>query len=262
MLNATAGRIAFILCTTLLVTGCASTIRGKIYQPNASVPTDIAVWPGAPPQAVTATTADGLILKGFYWPPTNGRSDVTVYFHGNGGNATLAAQRAGALTEGGHGVLVADYRGYGGNPGRPSEKGLFADGEGWMRQATILQPTGRKYVFGHSLGAAVALEMATRFPVDGVVTLGAFARLSDVAPGIARPFLPDRYDNLTAITRVTAPIFLLHGSNDETVPYDNVEKLYAASGKRAKIVTLNGGGHQIDLRAIVPGIWEALEGPR
>lgn len=250
---------AFVLLAAALLTGCAGTIRDRIYLPDPVQPAASAIWNGDAPQKVSATTSDGLTLHGFYWPPTNGRSDVTVYFHGNGGNAVTAAGSAGPLTEGGHGVLVADYRGYGANPGRPSERGLFTDGEAWMRLAATMQPTGRKYVFGHSLGGAVALEMAARFQVDGVVTLGAFARLADVAPGIARPFLPDRYDNLAAIRRVTAPVFLLHGTADDVVPFANAGRLRAAAGERATLVTLTGAGHQVDLRQVAPQLWPALE---
>lgn len=250
---------AFVLLAAALLTGCAGTIRDRIYLPDPAPATAVVAWNGVAAQRVTATTADGLTLNGFYWPPTNERSDVTVYFHGNGGNAVTAAESAGPLTDGGHGVLVADYRGYGGNPGRPSEAGLMLDGEAWMRLARTLQPSGRLYVFGHSLGGAVALEMAGRFPVDGVVTLGAFARLADVAPGIARPFLPDRYDNLAAIRRVKAPIFLLHGTADDVVPFAQAERLRTAGGERATLVTLTGGGHQVDLRQVTARLWPALE---
>ena len=252
-------RTAAVISIAVFLGGCAGTIRDRIYRPDGIVPTAIAAWPGAKPQDVSATTADGLTLKGYYWPPKEGRSDVIVYFHGNAGNARFAAERAGPLTQGGHGVLVTDYRGYGGNPGRPTERGLFADGEAWMRLASTLQPSGRKYVFGHSLGGAVSLEMATRFTVDGVVTLGTFTRLADMAPGIARPFLPDRYDNLAAIRRVTAPVFLLHGTADDTVPYSSAARLKAASGDRATVVTLTGGGHQVDLARVAPDIWKALD---
>lgn len=249
-----------ILGVALFVGGCAGMIRGQIYQPDPIAPAANTAWPGATPQAVAATTADGLTLKGFYWPPADGHSDLIVYFHGNGGNARAAAAHAAPLARGGHGVLVADYRGYGGNPGRPTERGLIADGDAWMRLAGKLQPTGRKYVFGHSLGAAIALETAARLPVDGVVTLGAFARLADVAPGIARPFLPDRYDNLAAIRRVSVPVFLMHGTADMTVPFANAARLRAASGGRATVITLEGGGHQVDLAQIAPRLWPALEG--
>lgn len=248
-----------LLCAALLTTGCAGIIRDRIYLPDPAQPNASVAWNGVASGDVTTTTADGLVLKGFYWPPTNGHSDVTVYFHGNGGNAVTAAASAGPLTEGGHGVLVADYRGYGGNLGKPSEAGLMRDGEAWMRLAGTLRPNGRKYVFGHSLGGAVALAMASRFPVDEVVTLGAFARLADVAPRIARPFLPDHYDNLAAIRRVTAPVFLLHGTADDVVPFANAERLRAAGGERATLATLTGGGHQIDLRQVTPRLWPALE---
>jgi pimeloyl-ACP methyl ester carboxylesterase len=123
-----------------------------------------------------------------------------------------------------------------------------------------LQPGGKVYLFGWSMGGAVALDLARREPVDGVVTLGAFSRLADVAPGYARPFLPDRFDNLAAIRQVRAPVYLFHGTHDAIVPYAHAARLKAASGGRATVVTLNGAGHHLEISTIEQHVWRALEG--
>ena len=212
------------------------------------------------PAAISTTTSDGLQLGGYYWPAAPGNDTIIVYFHGNGFNQLVGARRAEPLRVGGHGVLVASYRGYGGNPGRPSEEGLFTDAEAWLAKARELAPNARLYLFGHSLGGAVALEMAARHPVSGVATLGTFTRLADVAPAIARGFLPDRFDNLRAIQRVTAPVFLIHGTQDQIVPFTATGRLRQASGGRAKVVPLQGAGHHVPLEKLSPAVWTMLLG--
>lgn len=250
--------IAAIATAAMSLGGCAGFVRDRIYRPEPIVAAP--AWRGEAPRAVSVRTADGLTLRGWYWAPAAGQADILVFFHGNGGNRDTAAQIAEPLRENGHGLLIADYRGYSGNPGRPSEPGLFADGKAFLDLARRLQPNGKAYLFGWSMGGAVALELASREPVNGVVTLGAFARLADVAPGLSRPFLPDRFDKLAAISRVSAPLFLFHGTEDRIVPYDHAARLKAASGGRATVVTLRGAGHHLDFGTIAPVVWRALEG--
>ena len=252
-------RLTPLLAAALLLAGCAGFVRERIYRP-APLAAGAPAWPGPAPQPVTARTRDGLLLTGYYWHPAGGSRDILVFFHGNAGNRQSAALLAEPLTRHGGGVLVASWRGYGGNPGRPSEAGLLADGAAFVALARRLHPDGRLFLVGWSLGGAVALALAGSMPVDGVATLGAFSRLADAAPAVTRPFLPDRLDNLTAIARVTAPVYLFHGTQDEVIPYAHAARLRAASGGRATIVTIRGGGHRPDFRQIAESVWQALEG--
>jgi uncharacterized protein len=248
-----------LVAAASVLAGCAGLVRERIYRPEP-IAAEAPSWPGIAPREVTAQTEDGLSLRGYYWPPSNGSDDILVFFHGNGGNRRTAAQIAQPLSEGGRGVLVACYRGYGDNPGQPSEAGLFADGAAFAALARRLHPRGKLYLFGWSMGGAVALELAGRIPVDGVATFGTFTRLADVAPGIAGPFLPDRFDNVAAIRRIEAPVFLFHGDQDAVVPYAHAARLRDASNGRATVVTVRGGGHQPGLNSLAPIVWRALEG--
>nr|MDQ3075406.1 alpha/beta hydrolase [Pseudomonadota bacterium] len=139
-----------LLFAAFALAGCAGLIRDRIYKPVPIAQTPV-TFVGEAPKTVLVTNADGLRLQGYYWSAAPGNDTLLVYFHGNGFNQLVGARRAQPLTAGGHGVLVASYRGYGGNPGKPSEQGLFTDAEAWMAKARELAPDSRLYLFGHSL---------------------------------------------------------------------------------------------------------------
>ena len=250
-------RIVFLFAIVAL-TGCAGLLRDRIFQPQPLAETSVE-WVTDPPQAVTVTTADGLALGGYYWPAEPGTDSLLVAFHGNGFNQLVGAARAEPFRSGGHGVLVASYRGYGDNPGTPSETGLLLDGAAWMEKAEELEPTGRRYVFGHSLGGAIALAMGGRYDVDGVATLGTFTSMTAMVPAIARASLEDRFDNLAAIGRVSAPVYLYHGTQDRSVPFTAAGELQRASGGRAAVVPLEGGGHHVPMDRLAPLVWSNFE---
>jgi len=239
----------------LVLTSCASTIRSHIYLP-APMPESVS-WSGRAPEEVTATTSDGLRLRGYYWPPPAAGGDVILFFHGQSGNRYTAARLAAPLAAGG-GLLVADYRGYGDNPGTPDEAGLYADARAFLALARTLAPASRIYLFGFSLGAAPALHTAAEENVAGVITLGAFANIGDVAPPLTRPFLPDRFDNRATITRVDEPILILHGTADDVVPVANAEALRDAAPHGARLLRVEGGGHATDFEFLAPTVWENI----
>lgn len=252
--------LSMIVCA-LALGGCSDMIRDRIYRPPP--PGAAPDWTPPAPERVTVTTEDGLALDGLWWAPRAPSGDVIVYFHGNGGSLHRDGPRAETLAAAGTGVLMASYRGYSGNPGRPTEAGLAADARAFVAAARERLPEGgRLYLVGHSLGGAVALGEAASRPVDGVATIGTFARIADLAPGIARPFMPDRYDSLGAIARVAAPVTLFHGTRDGIVPYAHAERLRSASDGRARIVTLEGAGHHPDPALLSPMILSALRPSR
>ncbi len=253
-------RVAALLGMVLALSGCAGLIRDRIYQPAAigAAP----AWRVRAPERVSVTTADGLTLAGLWWAPERGGRDVAVYFHGNGGSLYRDGPRAEALAADGAGVLMASYRGYSGNGGRPTEAGLRLDAAAFLADARARLPSGgRLFLVGHSLGGAVALDAAANSAVDGVATIGAFARIADLAPAPVRPFMPDRFDNLRAIARVAEPVILFHGTGDAVVPYGAAARLRAASGGRARVVTLHGADHHPDPVRLAPMIWSALRMP-
>lgn len=243
--------------SSLMLVGCSQVIRDRIYFPSPNA--EAQFWTRQP-ELVTVTTADGLTLKGLYWAPQGETRDVVVYFHGNGGNLNRDGAYAEALARDGHGLMMTSYRGYSGNPGKPTEAGLFADADAFVALARQRLPAGGKlYVFGHSLGGAVALSGASHWPVAGVATLGTFGAISDFAPGWIRGFMPDRFDNRQAVRHISVPVTLFHGTADDIVPFSAAGELKEASGGRAVVVPLVGAGHHPDLQPLAPRIWERFK---
>jgi uncharacterized protein len=198
---------------------------------------------------VQLTTADGLDLLSWYRPPQEGRP-VIAYFHGNGGNIAHRADRLRRFGREGYGMLLVEYRGYGGNPGTPSEAGLFADaraGLEFLRAEGIA--AGRVVLYGESLGTAVAVYAATQLPAAAIVLESPFTSLAAVAQH-HYPFAPaalllaDRFDSRSRISMVKAPLLVLQGGNDGVVPARFGEALLAAANEPKERWFVPQAGHE------------------
>ena len=160
--------------------------------------------------------------------------------NGNGGHRGLRAPLARALPEAGLAVLLFDYRGYGGNPGSPTEEGLARDVR--AARAFLVEEAGvppdRLLYFGESLGAAVVTELATEHPPAGLVLRSPFVDLAAVA-AVHYPFLPvrallrDRFPVAEQVARVDVPTTVVYGSADSIVPPSQSRAVAAAAGAAA-----------------------------
>ncbi|GAA0911310.1 alpha/beta hydrolase [Nonomuraea longicatena] len=211
--------------------------RKLIYLPDPSpVPAAASVLPGG--RDVGFTTSDGLRLGAWYVP---GRRAVTVLVTGgNAGNRLDRAPLAAALAREGFAVLLMDYRGYGGNPGSPSEEGLLRD----ARAARDFLD-GEVLYFGESLGAAVATALAAERPPAGLLLRSPFTELAD-AGRHAYPFLPvrlllrDRFPVRDRLATLRVPITIVYGTADTIIP---PAMSRAAAPPGARLVEVAGAGH-------------------
>ena len=199
------------------------------------------------------TTSDGVRLHGWFVPS---QSDTTlVWFHGNAGNISHRLENLLMLQHRlGLNIFIFDYRGYGLSDGSPSEKGMYLDAEAAL-EYVISRPTAgadqRLVFFGRSLGAAVAVEMATRHQVDAVVLESPFTSVREMASR-AYPFLPagllvlpfrSRFDSLSKIGNVHSPVMVLYGDMDEIVPFKVGRKLYEAANGPKRFYAIEGASH-------------------
>ena len=192
-------------------------------------------------------TTDGIRLAGAFFPAPASDAPVLLYFHGNAEAAAHNLPLAADLRARGFGVFLAEYRGYGGLGGSPSEEGLYADGEAALAELGRRGiPPERVVLVGRSLGSGVAVELATRHRVAAVVLVSAYTSLVDMGRIVAGPLAPlvvrDRFDSLSKVGRVGAPLVLLHGSLDDVVPVAMGRRL-AAARPGARWVEVPGTSH-------------------
>ncbi len=210
--------------------------RSLIYFPEVTPPPAAVAMAVPGLRDVRVTTEDGLDLRG-WWLPVDSATPAAavVLFHGNAGHFGHRLEKARVLREAGYAVLLVGYRGYGGNPGRPNEAGLYADARAfltWVRQQGV-NPL-RTLLYGESLGSGVAVRMAAERRVGAVVLEAPFTRLADVGahhyPWLpVRLLLHDRFDNLASIGAVEEPILVIHGEADAVVPVAQGRALVAAA---------------------------------
>ena len=232
--------------------------RSFLYYPGQAVSSP--AQSGVPEmQVVRVTTEDGLALLAWVQPPASVQKPEAakpwvVIFHGNAGTLAGRAFKARRFLDAGYGVMLVEYRGYGGNPGSPTETGLFLDGRAALAYLASQGVSGKNLVlYGESLGTGVAVAMAAEAalagaPVAAVLLEAPFTATVDVA---ARhyPFLPvrllmkDRFDSLSRIQDIQAPLFIAHGARDRTVPQDLGRNLFAAAREPKDALWLDGAEH-------------------
>lgn len=218
----------------LLVVVLAATQRDIIYHPSKQTaePADAGLDEMVP---VPVRAADGVVVTGWYAPPGNPQRPTVVLFHGNGGAIVHRARKARHFLNLGYGMFLAEYRGYGANPGRPSEDGLYADARAvltWLAARGV--PGSRLVLYGESLGSGVAVQMATEHEVAALVLEAPFTRLPALAPPyipepLAEVLMADRYDNLAKIGSLAVPVLVAHGEDDIVVPVGMGRALLAAA---------------------------------
>jgi fermentation-respiration switch protein FrsA (DUF1100 family) len=211
--------------------------------------------PGA--RLVDYPSSDGLVLRGLLRVSGRKSSPVVLYFHGNADSAAQNLDLALGLSKQGIDTFLAEYRGYGGMAGSPSESGLYEDAAAAI---ATLEREGisreRVVIVGRSLGSGVAVEMARRGHGRAVVLLSPYTSLVDVARRFVGPMAPalvwDKFDSLSKIGEVNAPIAVLHGTEDGVIPCD-LGRTLARATPRARFIPLPGLGHNDlgDLSALV-----------
>ena len=237
-----------IVCAIVLALVWAGQ-RRMMYFPMGLAPAPAqAGLPGA--EAVIFQTADGLSLAGWFLAPRPPVRGAVLVFNGNAGNRSHRALLARALSEDGHGVLLFDYRGYGGNPGSPSEAGLMADARAaraWLLQRRDVDALQLVY-FGESLGAAVAASLAVEAPPAALILRSPFTSMTDVA-AVHYPFLPvrwlvrDRYPTADRIAGLRSPLLVIAGSDDSIVPAAQSRRLFDQATVDKAILVLPGADH-------------------
>ncbi len=223
--------------------------RVLIYSPDKTVPV-LSEYDQTRIKTVVWDNQDKITLFGYYIPAQKHHQTI-VFFHGNAGNIGTRKELMYKLARLGYGIFVPEYRGYAGNKGHPTEKGLYQDARSAMNYIMGLGIDNDDIIIlGESLGSGIALQMATEYQVSALIlqspfkSLGAMARLN--YPWVLFPVW-DKYDNLKKIQDIQIPLLIMHGTKDDLVPYHHGLELFynAKQSKNRQFKSFPEKGHSI-----------------
>ncbi|TAL40306.1 MAG: alpha/beta hydrolase [Alphaproteobacteria bacterium] len=249
--------MSFIKVAIVLYIGALAGVylcqRQLEYLP-VSMPSGTPAENGVPEMSVvTVRTSDGLSLTSWFAPPKTRDGKVILFFHGQGINIGFNADKARLLMSRGYGVFLAEYRGFAGNPGAPTEDTLYNDAHDtlrWLEEKGF--PPSRVILYGESLGSGVAVEAATQFPVFALVLEAPYSSAVNIAK-LRYPYFPvellmkDRLDNLSKMQSVKSPVLIIHGMLDGFIPIEFSRELFNSANEPKTFLAVKGAGHPPDL---------------
>ena len=194
-------------------------------------------------------TQDKTRLHGWFFP-IKGDPPTILFCHGNAGNISHRLENVKLLLDRGLQIFIFDYRGYGKSRGNPSEAGLYRDGLAaydFLAKQKGVQPQ-KIVLFGRSLGAAVAIEIALQRQVKSLIIESPFTSTKEMARTVLlfwplSFFSPPHYNNREKIGRIDLPKLIIHGENDEIVPFSMGKKLYDLARPPKYFFPIKGAGH-------------------
>lgn len=202
----------------------------------------------SPFELIEVPGTDGLVIKSwrFMGDPTK---KTFIFFHGNAGNAADRMPMMRVLVEAGHSVVLAEYRGYGNNPGKPTEKDIISDGEKLVEHITSEGISEQDIIImGRSLGTGAATQLSVKYDIAALILISPFSSLADVASEIY-PYFPvsllmrDRFNSAEAISKTNTPIIMFHGELDATVPIKFGRKLFETAPEPKQFIPVPLYGH-------------------
>lgn len=195
----------------------------------------------------TFTTRDGFTISGWYIPAKEDKGTV-IFCHGNAGNVSHFLEHIKVLNSLHLSVLTFDYRGYGRSDGAPSEEGTYLDAEAAWDYLTVEYGKTPQdiIVIGHSLGGAVAVELAVRKKPAALIVESSFTSLPDLAANLY-PWLPARYiskyqyTSINKVSSISCPKLFVHSPDDEIVPFEHGSALFKNASEPKDFLLIRGG---------------------
>ena len=217
-----------------------------IFFPQKELDETPTAW-GLEYEEISLNTADSVRLHGWYLPNPGSRKAL-LFFHGNAGNISHRGSSVEIFHRLDMNVLIFDYRGFGTSQGEPDESGLYEDARAAWRFLREEKGFDSKNIilFGRSLGGAVASKLASEVRPAGLILESSFSSARDMAdtimPLISRiVFLRFNLNTLNIIDQIRCPLLVLHGPQDEVIPFRQGEKIFKAAREPKTFVTLQGG---------------------
>lgn len=207
-------------------------------------------------------------LHGLWAPAKNRPHDgpVLLYLHGARWNVAGSAPRIRRMQQLGFSVLAIDYRGFGKSTQElPSEDMAYEDARAAWDWIAREHPQRQRFVFGHSLGGAIAIDLAAKVEDEqGVIVEGTFTSIADVASSMKFGWLPiaplitQRFESVKKVAQVKSPLLVVHGANDSLIPNELGRRLYEAAIGRKHFILVEGGSHFSTMAVGLPQYRQAL----
>jgi fermentation-respiration switch protein FrsA (DUF1100 family) len=241
--------LAALVAALAVFVGCSSLDDVFVFQPNKAIDTQ-PLPNDAKVEEVILRLPNGTPIHA-RWFPAQSSPDAIVFCHGNAGNLSDRTRTVMQVREStGESVLVFDYPGYGRSGGVPDEPGLYAAADAaydWLTQKQGIEPR-RVTLMGESLGAGVAVDLATRRPHRALVLLKPFTSIPELAHEKvvwfpAKSLMASRFDNISKIARCTHPVLIVHGTTDHVIPLTHGERLFAAAREPKQFLPLPNVDH-------------------
>ncbi|HJT19919.1 MAG TPA: alpha/beta hydrolase [Nitrospira sp.] len=220
-----------------------------VYHPGPWLQKDWRAASGLPLEDIWFPSSDGLKLFGWY---VEGPADhpVVLWCHGNAGNIINRLDNMSRLVRSGLSVFIFDYRGYGRSQGRPSEEGLYDDAVAaheYLTKTRRIRPE-RMVLFGRSLGAAVAGELAVRKPAAGLVLESCFPSVEAVAKfhygGLPLHWLLGaQFRLIDRLPHLSLPKLFIHGSADDIIPLPLGRAVFESAKAPKTLYVIQGANH-------------------
>jgi alpha-beta hydrolase superfamily lysophospholipase len=267
--------MAFSLASVLSVVGC-SQLAQKERELTFNIVAGTASWYSGLPEGVVESNlpvvANGKTqhIHTWWWPAEKPNAPAVLYLHGARWNLTGQVFRIEQLHDFGFSVLAIDYRGFGQSDGDvPSEKTVYEDAHIAWKRLTQLQPDpNKRFIYGHSLGGAIAIDLAASLSdalkqpgkpiaatsVHGLIVESSFTTLADIAKSLTYPWLPlqlllsQKFDSVDKIAQVHMPVLIVHGTDDRYVPSRFSQKLFDAAPEKKRLLLVKGGTHNNSMR--------------
>jgi hypothetical protein len=195
-------------------------------------------------------------MHAWWMPAADPHAPAVLYLHGARWNLTGQTRRIEQLRRFGFAVFAIDYRGFGESDGdMPSEASVYEDAQAAWHWLGAQQPdASRRIIYGHSLGGAVAIDLAARLsadgePVGGLVAESTFTTLADIAAAMTADWLPtkliltQKFDSIDKIAHIGMPVLIAHGASDRLVPSRFSEALFNAAPSPKRLLLVDGAGH-------------------
>ncbi len=205
-------------------------------------------------------TDDGIKLETLYFHHEQNSRKIIIYFHGNAGNLYNRIEEATEIYNMGYDIIVSGYRGFGRSTGEPTEDGVYIDGRTVLKyvQETLSYKTENIYIYGRSIGTTVAVEISQNIKFGGVILITPLTSAGDFIKEKYPDFLSiigrRHFQSIDKINNLKSPLLVIHGTDDEVIPYKLGVKLYETYLGRKWFIEIRGGMHN-NIEFVDPGLY-------